>query len=225
MTRTCETCPNVLPPKKKTGPPARFCAECQRRKKAARESARRPKKGYPKERPAHRKYLPGWTSPNGHLVLVRRIVGDPDRAWFTCGQHVSKVLHIRNVKAEVTLNCAEREHHRDPRITSTPAYSTVHHRKATAEGSASEHPCIRCGERAEDFAYLHGTHDVLSDDTGREAGLPFSADPEQLAPFCRPCHHRWDDAKQRTAGDGLSLAHVALWLATHDTHDEKDLNQ
>ncbi|CAL9298846.1 hypothetical protein SUDANB148_02976 [Streptomyces sp. SudanB148_2056] len=228
MTRTCETCPSTLPPKKKTGPAARFCGECKRARHNARSRARYVHKGYPQERPERRRYNENWVSPSGELTLVERIVGKPDRALFKCICGNVREMSINNVRTvrdgkPMVHNCADRTKHPDPRRTSTPAYATVHHRKARLEGPASDHPCWLCGGPAEHHAFLHGTHDVLADETGREAGLPYSDDPEQLAPLCRSCHGRWDEAKQRTAGDGLSLAHIALWLATHNTDSDNAL--
>ncbi|KES07057.1 hypothetical protein BU52_10695 [Streptomyces toyocaensis] len=160
------------------------------------------------------KHHEGKRFPSG-LVLAKRIPGDSDRAWFQCGEHVVKLLHIRAVVDGKTVNCASRDHHPDPRCTSAPAYSTVHHRKRASEGPASERECWRCGGQADDYAYLHGDPSPLVQLDGKDAGMPYSADPEQLAPLCRSCHRVWDETKGRTAGPGISLAHVALWNASH----------
>ncbi|MCX4655529.1 hypothetical protein OG249_26990 [Streptomyces microflavus] len=222
---TCETCPNPIERTGKRGPAPRFCDPCKRGRKAAREAARRPRKGHPLERPETRKYRPGYVSPNGRLTLVRRIVGDSDRAWFECAcGGVAKILHIKNVRSGVTQNCAERSFHGDPRAGrfkgEHAAYGTAHHHVAEAKGRAAEHRCIRCSSPAEHWALLHGEPDIKRDGTGRDAGRPFSINPEQYAPMCRSCHVRWDRAQAKQAGAGLSLAHRALWLLGNDDVEE-----
>ncbi|MDQ1044315.1 hypothetical protein [Streptomyces sp. V4I2] len=216
LTLICETCPNPIERTGKRGPAPRFCDSCKLDRHNARQRARYVKKGRPAALPARQKYRPGWTSPSGQLTLVRRIVGDPDRAWFECAcGSVAKVLHIHNVASGLTQNCAEREWHTDPRsVGEAAAYSTAHHRLAKLHGPASAHPCFVCGEQADGWAFLHGTPDVKADATGKDAGRPYSTDPEQYAPACKSHHKRWDNSKDRMAGTGLSLAHRALWLAT-----------
>ncbi|MEU5221993.1 hypothetical protein AB0G55_04925 [Streptomyces toyocaensis] len=212
-TLACETCPNPIERTGKRGPAPRFCDPCKLDRHNARQRTRYVRKGHG-PRPGAVKHHEGKRFPSG-LVLAKRIPGDSDRAWFQCGEHVVKLLHIRAVVDGKTVNCASRDHHPDPRCTSAPAYSTVHHRKRASEGPASERECWRCGGQADDYAYLHGDPSPLVQLDGKDAGMPYSADPEQLAPLCRSCHRVWDETKGRTAGPGISLAHVALWNASH----------
>ncbi|MFC5216181.1 hypothetical protein [Streptomyces coerulescens] len=221
MSLTCETCPNLIERTGKRGPAPRFCDSCKGERKRTRQRANYVKKGPAKERPGARKYTEGWTSANGQLTLVRRIVGDKGRAWFECAcGGVAKVLHIKNVRTGLTQNCAERDWHADPRAGrfkgEHAAYATVHHWVARVKGSASSHSCHGCGAPAEQWAYMHGTADVKADAEGKDAGSPFAPDVEQYEPMCRRCHKAWDRAKGKGAGHGLSLAHIARWAATHD---------
>ncbi|MER7814258.1 hypothetical protein [Streptomyces sp. NPDC096153] len=211
--RACAHCSASLVGKR---PNALYCDErCKdrARRKRDREAGKMTyvRKGRNHPRPSQQKYAPGFTA--GALTLVTR---DGDRAVFKCECGNYKSLGIRNVATGRTANCADRANHPDPRAKAEPgAYSTAHHKVAAERGPASLYECSRCDAPAEHWAYLHGTHDVKADATGREAGSPFSTNPEQYAPMCRACHTRWDRAKEETAGTGLSLAHVAHWTATH----------
>lgn len=197
---------------------AEFCsALCRDRARRQRDreagkpttSAAYVRKGRSNPRPTRQKYSRGWVSPSGALTLVTR---NGKRAVFKCECGNLRELDINNVRKGVTKNCADRASHPDPRVkTEDVAYSTAHHKVAEAKGPASDHSCFRCGEQAEQWAFLHGTHDVKADETGREAGSPFSVDPKQYAPMCRLCHVRWDKAKQRVAGNAVSLVHIGLW--------------
>lgn len=68
-------------------------------------------------------------------------------------------------------------------------YGYVHAKMRHLLGSASTHVC-RCGEPAEDWAYQHtaGDRELRAPD----GTTPYSLDPDDYAPMCRPCHARFD---------------------------------
>lgn len=217
--RACARCGASLEGRR---PNVKFCdARCKDRDRRERNreagKVTYVRQGRPATVPSRWKYTPGDTF--GALTLVERTGND--RADFRCDCGNIRTLSINNVRSGVTQNCADRRHHPDPRnVGDAAAYSTMHHRLAKLYGPASAHPCFVCGAQADGCAFLHGTPDVKADSAGKDAGRPFSTDPAQYAPACKSHHGRWDTAKGRTAGTGLSLAHRALWLALHDAAEE-----
>lgn len=221
LERACAHCSGPMTGKR---PNAKFCGErCKDRDRRRRDreagKSSYVKKGPARTQPKRLKYREGWTSANGQLTLARRIVGDSDRAWFECAcGGVAKKLHIRSVATGLTLNCAERDWHRDPRAgryrTGKPAYGTAHSHVKDARGPASSHACT-CGAPAEHWAFQHGTPDALRDEGGKEAGRPYADDPRQYVALCRSCHIRWDraHAQETDYGDDVSLVFLALWTA------------
>lgn len=68
-------------------------------------------------------------------------------------------------------------------------YTAIHQMLRNTLGSASDYVCD-CGEPAEDWAYQHtaGDQELRSPD----GTTPYSLDPADYAPMCRPCHARFD---------------------------------
>jgi hypothetical protein len=62
---------------------------------------------------------------------------------------------------------------------------TVHKRVTRRQGPASTHQCVRCPQRARDWARIH-----------TEDGQDPWAD---YVPLCRPCHRRYDQVGPRQA--------------------------
>ena len=62
-------------------------------------------------------------------------------------------------------------------------------------GRADAHLCS-CGEPARDWAYQYtaGDREILSPE-----GWPYSTDPDDYRPMCRPCHRRFDNAHRKEA--------------------------
>lgn len=152
----------------------------------------------------------------GSLVITERLGKSRGstrvRVQCDCGNVVERSL--QNLTSGATSNCADRAHHPHPGLkTSGVAYSSAHHRVRKAKGPASSHRCVRCAGPAEQWAYSNGDLFPLRDASGREAGLPYSTDPEHYAPMCRSCHTRFDKAHRAIVGDSgaISLAHVAAW--------------
>ncbi|MGW8796650.1 hypothetical protein ACWGN9_05970 [Streptomyces sp. NPDC055775] len=223
--RTCETCPAILPPRPSgaRGPAPRFCNDCKRRQHNDRSTARYTRKGYPKTRPEAWRHKPGDTF--GSLTLVERLGKRNGSQWVTaecaCPGRTVKEYNLSNLINGVTVNCADREHHADPRAGrfqgDVPAYGTVHNWVAAKRGRAKDHPCLLCGATAAHWAYLHGAPDQLLGPAGtHEDGMPYAVDVEQYEPMCRSCHRRWDNARASLPAQCVSLAHVALFLVTHD---------
>lgn len=132
-------------------------------------------------------------------VLVRCDCGSPDRR-----------VNLSNLVSGVTVRCADRDFHVDPRHQGADVgYDGAHNRVKRERGSASRYPCVGCGKPAHDWAYAHADPDEQRSTTGKSRG-PFSADPAHYEPRCQKCHKGWDLARDRLP-EGLSLAHVAFW--------------
>lgn len=67
-------------------------------------------------------------------------------------------------------------------------YQAAHLRVATQRGKASRHDCVDCGQKADDWSYLHDCPDER-----RQPGRPaYCTHPNHYAPRCRPCHRAYD---------------------------------
>lgn len=200
-----------------------YCGKrCRDRARRARDKAAGKRtyklKGRPATNVKARKFAPG--DRFGSLVLVaydgRTKHGDT-MALFDCDCRARKRVRLGNVTSGATTDCADRENHPDPRRVEIPAYHAVHQRIGHERGSASRHPCKRCGEPAEQWAYLGGDPDAQSDADGKDAGLTYSLDLNQYVPLCRCCHGKYDRAihvEQNGDRTATSLVGRALFLAT-----------
>jgi hypothetical protein len=200
-------------------PQATYCGERCRdraRRQRDREAARTAyiRKGYPATVPARWRHKPG--DRFGSLVILERL-GKLDGTSFVlcrcdCGNE--KQGRLQNLVSGAAVDCADREHHADPRSKGDSiGYGAAHQRVAKLKGSAREHQCYRCGQRAEHWAYSHGDPDEKRNGHGKAKGMPYSTDPEHYLAMCRSCHSRADKAHSRVAGDTLSLPHVVLWAS------------
>lgn len=75
-------------------------------------------------------------------------------------------------------------------------YSQAHLRLKTDRGRPTQHACIGCGEPAQEWAYMGGDPDELT-----ERGLRYSLDQDRYEPMCHVCHTRHD----RAMADGRSV--------------------
>lgn len=203
---TCQHCGAAFTEPHKRGPVSAYCSpRCQGKARHKREYQ-------PRARQRGQRYKHKAGATFGQLTITERL-DDSALAVASCACGTTgKLVHVRNLVSGLTTHCAGPAHRAR---TETPSYSGAHGRVRAARGPASAHSCILCGKRqAKDWAYRHGDLDQLTEATGREAGAPYSTDPAQYWPVCRPCHQRWDEAQRRQApGGGLSLAHVALAMA------------
>lgn len=77
------------------------------------------------------------------------------------------------------------------------SYDSAHYRCKRLWGSASNYPCVGCGEKSREWAY-DGTDPTelvgLSDGRDHKGGVPmrYSLWPEFYKPMCRPCHAEFD---------------------------------
>lgn len=63
-------------------------------------------------------------------------------------------------------------------------------------------------------------------DGGSDDGRVYADDVASFWPLCRDCHRRWDIARATAAPrHALSLAHVALGMATRNTDTDTDTDQ
>jgi len=67
-------------------------------------------------------------------------------------------------------------------------YNGAHKRTTARRGRADQHACIRCGDRAGEWAYQHNDPQEVWD----ERGIPYSLDPNHYEPMCIPCHRSFD---------------------------------
>ena len=154
----------------------------------------------------------------GSLVIVERL-GEhkkSQRVRCRCDCGSVREYSLQNLVSGLTGVCADRSAHPDPRSAGDEVgYSGAHRRVRNLKGSASEHKCCRCERQAEHWAYSNGDIDQVIETSGRETGKAYSVNPDHYLPMCRADHTRFDNAHRRIAHGGLSLAHVALWLATN----------
>ena len=75
------------------------------------------------------------------------------------------------------------------------SYAQAHLRLKTDRGRPTNFRCVRCGERAREWAYMGGDPHELSEDERR-----YSLDQSRYEPMCLPCHRRHD----RALADGRS---------------------
>lgn len=152
----------------------------------------------------------------GSLVLVERRgkVKGSDRVLVRCDCGTEKEVGLPNLLSGATTKLLRQDGPPDPRRkTGTVAYSTAHHRVRARKGRASEHRCARCGDQAEQWAFSHAELSPLRETEEREAGQPYSPDPDHYRPLCRSCHQGFDRAHRAIVGDSgsVSLVHVAAW--------------
>jgi cytochrome c553 len=211
MERTCGHC--GAPLHERVGQ-ARYCdPTCRRRARGARERATFVPKGRPATIPAAHKHKPG--DRHGSLVIVERLgrVNGSVRVSCRCDCGNVKALGLPNLLSGATVNCADRENHLDPRHKGEDiGYDGAHNRVKAIKGSASQFPCAECGGPARHWAYSHADAAELRMTHGRQAGSPYSANPDHYAPMCVKCHARFDSGRRQWApGEGLSLEYLARW--------------
>lgn len=150
-------------------------------------------------------------------ILEQRTGG---RALCKCDCGNEKVTHVRNLAVGMTVNCADRSMHVDPRFQGADiGYDGAHNRVKGLHGSAGDYSCAMCGGQAQGWAYRHSDPDQRIGTSGKGKGSTYSSNPDHYFAACRLCHARWDAARRGLPREGLSLAHVALWLALDANHE------
>lgn len=82
-------------------------------------------------------------------------------------------------------------------------YAAAHRRVKVLRGSASMHMCVDCGSQADDWSYSNADPEALTNTEGRRnAGLPYSLDPDHYSPRCKACHKIFDLAASDTPARG-----------------------
>lgn len=197
---------------------ALYCGKrCKDRARRARDRAAgritHVRKG-PSTRPRPVKHKPG--DRHGSLVIVARLgtVNGSARVLCRCDCGIDKELSLQNVLSGKTLDCASREHHPDPRFKGDRiTYDGAHNRVKAIKGSASRHPCARCGNPAEQWAYSHADVAQQQMNDGREKGRPYSANTDHYMPLCRSCHIGFNNSRRQWATrEALSLEYFAAWV-------------
>lgn len=80
---------------------------------------------------------------------------------------------------------------RTPRVTST-TYRAVHKQVQRHRGPASAHPCPRCGEQAQHWAYDHTDPNPLTTTLKGGTDVEYSTDLTRYLPMCHSCHAKFD---------------------------------
>lgn len=82
------------------------------------------------------------------------------------------------------------------------SYPAVHQRLHYQRGSARDHPCVDCGQRAAHWSYDHADPNERSTSAG-----PYSVDLAHYQPRCVSCHKRFDlSFKKTTDGNYYTAA-------------------
>lgn len=92
-----------------------------------------------------------------------------------------------------------------PLAGTVPTFHAIHKRLTRTRGPASEHPCIDCGNTADDWSYNNADPEELSGQIG-ESTCAYSLDLGNYDPRCRSCHRVFDQAGQRTRDAGGRFA-------------------
>ena len=72
-------------------------------------------------------------------------------------------------------------------------YTGAHDRVRGARGSASDHSCVACGGRAQQWAYDHADLDERYEyDVKGVSLMAYSAKIDHYRPMCIPCHKAFD---------------------------------
>ena len=151
-----------------------------------------------------------------HLPNVNRKIKVTCRC--DCGR--VKLVHLGNLISGLTVNCADRANHPDPRFKGDDVtYDGAHNRVKGERGSASGYPCALCGGPAMDWAYRHSDPDQKVGTSGKGKGKAYSPNPDHYWAACRSCHSRWDIARRKIPGNGLSLFHAGLYIALDTSHE------
>ena len=72
----------------------------------------------------------------------------------------------------------------------TVTYMAAHQRVHRAKGKASQYQCVDCTSTAAEWSYNGGSPNELHGYASRRAATPspYSGDPKDYSPRCRPCH-------------------------------------
>jgi hypothetical protein len=207
--RGCLHCGHELPAKGKTGPAKTYCdSRCNRRSRHAREYIPHPQPAH--VRRPYRAKVDRTGQRFASLIVLEQLSNGMAACRCDCGNE--KQVHTRNLVCGLTVNCADRANHPDPRSKGLDiGYWAAHHRATAARGPASDHKCRLCPKWAAQWAYGHGADSQAADESGREAGLPYSPDPLDYWPLCRSHHRQFDMARARSTKGRYDLAYYALW--------------
>lgn len=114
---------------------------------------------------------------------------------LTCGAEVSPRLHSIRAGQGGCRRCADRRTGQRQRGAGNPywrgdqaGYFAVHRRLLAQRGKASEHPCVDCGEQAQEWSYDGGSAgEQVGTEPGAE-GLKYTTDLTTYSPRCTKCH-------------------------------------
>lgn len=137
------------------------------------------------EHPPWRKDIRG--ARYGTLVVQEWAGGGRWTCRCDCGEEVTRAAGSLNREGR-SNTCGIPGKHLQPFVT----YSGAHERVRHARGSASEHLCISCNERAHHWSYRHDDPNELLDETLTSKPVAYSVDPSHYDPRCVPCHKRFD---------------------------------
>lgn len=122
----------------------------------------------------------------GTLTARERVGGD----WLCdcdCGE--TRVVAVGQLNRTGQRNtCGNKRNH----LREDVEYTGAHSRLRVQRGSASQHRCVECGDRALHWSYDHADPDERISQAEPTAGIAYSLDMDHYQPRCVPCHKRMD---------------------------------
>jgi hypothetical protein len=89
-------------------------------------------------------------------------------------------------------HCRDRSGSASPKWRGENAeYTAIHYRLLAQRGRPSEHACVECAGKAEEWAYDHSDPEERRNRVGRDDG-PYSFDLFRYRPMCKRCHRQLD---------------------------------
>lgn len=132
----------------------------------------------------------------GRLVAVTRAENSGNRVVWTVRCDCGSTLTVRaeDLRSGNSRSCGCLRADVTSRLRYTPIvdYFGAHARVRTLRGRAEDHPCVDCGEPAQDWSYDHTDPDERVGTKGTGRGLAYSLNASHYQPWCKPCHGAFD---------------------------------
>lgn len=177
----CAICGNPVPPKS-LGVTCSF--SCRAKLREARKTTEwRKCKDYPAELVERVRHL--YVDRGMTVAEVQAVVGK--------GHKVQRIMERHAIPTRPAIKRDQRGEKNHLWRGDSPSYGAAHTRVYTLRGSASQHRCVDCGERAKDWSYLG---DCPREQRDPETGCAFSPDPDRYVARCRSCHRAYDAARR-----------------------------
>jgi hypothetical protein len=131
-------------------------------------------------------------------------VAEYNRAYYKANRELIKARSREYYRANRQAQIAWQGEYNARRMGNRPAdipwptddigYSAAHKRVKMTRGRPGEHPCVDCGQQADDWSYRHGSDKELVGpaNNGWVMSAPYSPDPVDYDPRCKACHRNYD---------------------------------